>query len=177
MGAHELTLADCEAWMLGLDYEINGKPDWLGMLKDAGVEANAENLHNFRSRWRKNGGKRNRAKVRAFFEAEERKRRTPTRFGVVMSALDDWQRLGDELAQRPALFLAVKGHVDRMLADLRAIAPTSPEARARAEATARIEAIEAGLNPFEPPPDEPPESPKRPPTSRRDFTPDRSSKR
>ncbi len=169
MGAHELTLVECELWMIDLGYVADGQPDWLRMLKDAKIGSKAENLHNVRSRWRTGGSKRNRKKVREFLEATEAKK-GPTRFGTVIRGLEDWQRIGDALAARPKLFLAVKGRVEELLAKL-TLTSTA------VDAAAEIEAIEDGLSPFEPPPDESPSSSRRHSSTRRDFTPDRSPRK
>ncbi len=165
MGAHELTLAECEQWAHELGYDR----DWKRLLHDAGLGAKITNRDNIKSKWRLPDPLPTQRKIRAALDRTEAKRREPTQMGTVIRGLEDWQNLGDQLAARPTLFLSVKAHVEGVLADLKA-ASTAEQAKAK------IEAIESGLTPFEPPA-EPKPSEDRRSNVRRDSTPDRQARR
>lgn len=165
--AHALTWNEAWLWAEQLNYD----PNWKELLREAGLGSKVSNRDNIKSKWRDFPPLRTQRAIRRALQRAEAKRKTPTQMGAVITGLEEWHGLGEQLAKRPALFLRVKARVEDLIGQLQVITPTEAVEAARA----KIEAIESGLNPFEPPNE--PEPPRSRPTSRRDFTPERPRKR
>lgn len=108
------TRSDVEAWIVALGITTDaGKPDWRRIAKEADLELSADAVYQVPSRWGKNP--RQMAKVVAWLEQQEGKRKQPTEHGQAKKRLEEWEALGKDLAQVPQL-------LDREIERLRPLA-------------------------------------------------------
>lgn len=84
---------------LGLK-KVSGNPDWLRMVKEAGIPASQEYV--VPDRWGTNP--RQMAKVKAALERLERKQPQRTEHGARVFGLEEWNEIGRAIAKIPAVF-------------------------------------------------------------------------
>lgn len=96
--------------MRALGYVDNGKPDWKRLLREADIGTGKDVL---KQRWNEGAAPRDRAKIRArLLEVDARRKdRERTPIGRRLLALDEWQRIGENLVLDVAI---LEEHIERL---------------------------------------------------------------
>ena len=123
---HDLSFAECERWVteLGLGWE-----DFLTQAKVGSDQ------YVLKQRWNAGSAPRDRQKVRDTLERLEAKRREPTVTGTVIAQLEEWNRLGRDLAGSP----------QHLAVEIARVRPIAEAAAARARAVEQLDDANATL--------------------------------
>lgn len=131
----DLSRKEVEAWIVRLELDNDGKPDWKRVASKAGLGETQGYVVS--SRWGTNRFQMQ--KVIAFLQRLEDKRKEPTETGALVAMLDDWNRIGRELANEP----------ERLKKEIERLAPIAAVAQQKADAKETIaRADKVLLSPF-----------------------------
>lgn len=103
-----LTWEQVNEWLQAHNYVADGKTDWPKIMREAAVGGTKDVL---KQRWNEGGARFQRQRVIERLEELEKKKRTE--IGVRLALLDEWNQIGEALAEEPA---ELEKHIEKLRA-------------------------------------------------------------